>query len=55
MKRAKFEGSPQDKRDDKINAKKHNMTLAQYQRSDIDKKNDAIGQKKLEAKMGKRK
>ncbi len=55
MKSAKFEGSPKDKRDDVKNAKKYGMTLARYQRSDIDKKNDAIGQKKLDAKMDKRK
>ncbi len=53
MKAKKFEGSAQDKRDDKKNAKKYGMSLAAYQKSDIDKRNDAIGQRKLDAKARK--
>lgn len=46
----KFEGSPQDRRDDRANAKKFGMTLREYERSPQDKKKDAAGQKKLDMK-----
>ena len=46
----RYEGSPADQRADRANAKKYDMSLAKYQRSDIDKRNDAKGQKALDAR-----
>ena len=46
----KFEGSPQDKKEDKSNAKKYGMSLKKYEKSAIDKKKDKEGQKKMEKK-----
>ena len=46
----KFEGSPQDKKEDKSNAKKVGMSLKKYEKSSIDKKKDREGQKKLDKK-----
>ncbi len=51
MKAKRFENSPADKREDKTNAKKNGMALAKYERSSIDKKKDAEGQRKLDAKL----
>jgi len=50
----KFEGSPEDRREDKKNAKKLGMPLKTYEQSAADKKKDAAGQRKLNAKRGKK-
>ena len=49
----KFEGSPEDRREDKANAKKLKMPLKKYERSALDKKKDAEGQRKLDARKKK--
>jgi hypothetical protein len=50
MKAKRFENSPADKAEDKRNAKKMGMPLAKYERSAADKKADAKGQNRLDAK-----
>jgi len=42
-----FEASRADAREDRINARKNKMSLKEYERSPIDKKNDLKGAKKL--------
>lgn len=43
----KYEGSKADMAEDKKMAKKTGMSLKKYERSALDKKKDAAGQKKL--------
>lgn len=50
---ARYEGSPEDMRMDKKNAKKNKMSLKTYEKSAIDKKNDAKGQARLDKKARK--
>lgn len=47
---AKYEGSPADKKHDKMEAKKHGETEKEWEGSAADKKADAEGQKKLDKK-----
>lgn len=54
MAKARYEGSPTDKRQDKKLAKRKGMTLRAYERSGADKKADAAGQRKLDAKKAKK-
>ena len=42
-----FEASRADAREDRLNARKNKMSLKEYERSDIDKRNDLKGAKKL--------
>lgn len=49
-KTATYEGSAADKQADKANAKKYGMTQKAYERSAIDRKKDAEGQRKLNAR-----
>ena len=42
-----FEASRADAREDRLNARKNKMSVKEYERSDIDKKNDLKGAKKL--------
>mgnify|MGYP003335175225 CR=1 FL=1 len=51
----KYEGSAADKRKDKAQAKKHGMSQKAWERSAMDRKEDRAGQKKLDAKVKKRK
>ena len=52
---AKYEGSAADRAKDKKGAKKAGMTMKQWEKSDADKKADAAGQRKMDAKKRKRK
>ena len=54
MRKPRYEGSPADKAQDKKMAKRKGMTLKAYERSGLDKKMDAAGQRKLDAKMRKK-
>jgi hypothetical protein len=51
----RYEGYAADKAEDKRQAKKRGMPLKKYERSGIDKKADAAGQRKLDAKKRKKK
>lgn len=47
---AKYEGSKADKAHDKKEAKIHKESLKTWEKSSLDKKMDAVGQKKLDKK-----
>jgi hypothetical protein len=49
MKPKRYENSREDKAEDRKNAKKMGVPLAKYEKSATDKKNDAEGQRKLDA------
>lgn len=51
---AKYEGSRADNAADKRNAKKAGMSVKAWERSSADRREDAKGQKKLDAKKGKK-
>lgn len=51
----RYSGSPEDRREDKTNARKEHMSLRRYEKSPMDRKKDAAGQKRLDAKAKKRK
>ncbi len=51
MARGKYEGSKADEANDKRMAKKKGVPLKKWEASAADKKMDAAGQKKLNAKM----
>lgn len=46
----KYEGSKADKVRDRKEARKHKESLRSWEKSDLDKKMDAAGQKKLNKK-----
>lgn len=48
--RRRFEGSPQDRREDKHNARRLGMSLKAYEKSDVDRRNDRDGQAMLDKK-----
>lgn len=50
VKAPRFEGSKADKAEDKKNAKKAGVTVRQWEKSPGDRKADAAGQRKLDAK-----
>ena len=53
MKRKKYEGSKLDERRDRKRAKKHNMTMKEWEDSAADKKMDRAGQRKMNRKQKK--
>lgn len=53
-KAAKYEGSPADRRKDRVGAKKAGMSMKAWEKSDADKKADTKGQKALNAKKRKK-
>ena len=46
----RYEGSPADKPHDRMEAKKHGMSMKSWEGSAMDKKMDRAGQKKLDMK-----
>lgn len=48
--RKKYEGSALDERRDRRQAKKRGMTMKDWEKSDMDKRMDKAGQKKLNKK-----
>lgn len=51
----KYEGSKADRAKDKVGAKKAGMSMKQWEKSPMDKKADAKGQKALDTKRKKKK
>lgn len=51
MKRKRFEGSAQDEREDKHNAKRLGMSEKAYEGSSVDRRNDKMGQAMLDKKQ----
>jgi hypothetical protein len=49
----KYEGSKEDMKMDKKEAKKHNMSVKSWEKSAADKKMDKAGQKKMDKKAKK--
>lgn len=50
----KFNRSKEDAKEDRVNAKKNHMSLDQYKRSSIDKRNDLKGARKMMRKDNQR-
>lgn len=46
----RYEGSPADEKADKANAKKHGMTVKAWEKSAMDKREDAKGQAAMDRK-----
>jgi hypothetical protein len=51
--KGRYEDSPPDKREDRAGAKKAGMSLKNFEKTATEKRLDAAGQKKLNAKKAK--